>query len=377
MNTTATTPAQKSNVTIGFGLSLLKQEAAASKGKNVLVSPASVAIALAMTLNGAKEATLAAMKATLGYSESESVEAINASLAAIIAGVTDPNIGVVLKVANAIWAEQNIAFKADFFDRASASYQAEVHTADFLDPKTVTDINGWAESNTNGKIPTIIEEISPDMVMYLLNAVYFKGPWTTKFDKDLTTTGKFAGEAGAEDADMMFRNGDMRYSQGKDYAAVALPFGENKRVQLYVLLPHKGVDINAFVAGLDASVLTAIKLDTYESEVDLTLPRFELDYDVDLKDSLCALGMEPACQSGANFTGMADEALLISTVKHKTYAKFDEDGGEAAAVTAVGMALECVSFTQQMRVDRPFVAILMDEGTDTMLFAGKIASTKK
>jgi len=376
MNNTANT-ASKPNVTIGFGLSLLKKEAAASTGKNVLVSPASVAIALAMTLNGAKEATLDAMKATLGYNADESVEAINASLAAIIAGVTDPNIGVVLKVANAIWADKSVDFKADFFDRAADSYNAQVNTADFLDPQTVIDINGWADTNTNGKIPTIIDEISPDMVMYLLNAVYFKGSWSTKFDKDLTSTGSFAGEAGAEDADLMFRNGDMRYSEGENYAAVALPFGDNKRVQLYVLLPNPGVDINTLVAGLDASVLADIKANTYESEVDLTLPRFELDYDVDLKDSLCALGLEPACLPGADFTGMADENLVISTVKHKTYAKFDEDGGEAAAVTAVGMSLECVRFTTQMRVDRPFVAILMDEGTDTLLFAGKIASTKK
>ncbi|CAN5505989.1 serpin family protein [soil metagenome] len=376
MNTPAST-AQKPNVTVGFGLSLLKKEVAASKGKNVLVSPASVAIALAMTLNGAKEATLAAMKATLGYSADESVEAINASLAAIIAGVTDPNIGVVLKVANAIWADQSVDFKADFFDRAADSYNAQVNTADFLNPQTIADINGWADLNTNGKIPTIIDEISPDMVMYLLNAVYFKGSWTTKFDKSLTTTGSFAGEAGAESADMMFRNGDMRYSQGENYAAVALPFGDNKRVQLYVLLPNEGVDINTFVEGLDAAALDAIKSTTWESEVDLTLPRFELDYDVDLKDTLCDLGLEPACLPGADFTGMADEALLISTVKHKTYAKFDEDGGEAAAVTAVGMSLECMVYTRKLCVDRPFVAILMDEGTDTLLFAGKIASTKK
>jgi serpin B len=124
-------------------------------------------------------------------------------------------------------------------------------------------------------------------------------------------------------------------------------------------------------------MLAAIKATTWESEVDLTLPRFELDYDVDLKDSLCALGMEPACLPGADFTGMADEALVISTVKHKTYAKFDEDGGEAAAVTAVGMALECMVHARKMLVNRPFVAILMDEGTDTLLFASKIASTKK
>ncbi len=377
MNTTATTAAPKSNVTIGFGLSLLKKEAAASTGQNVLVSPASVAIALSMTLNGAKEATLAAMKATLGYSETESVEAINASLAAIIAGVTDPNIGVVLKVANAIWAEKNVEFKADFFDRVAASYNAQVNSADFRDPKTVTGINSWASSNTDGKIPAIIKEISPDMVMYLLTANYFKGAWTTKFDKDLTTTGTFAGEAGAEDAYMMFRNGDMRYARGKNYSAVALPFGENKRVHLYVLLPKEGVEINAFVDSLDASVIAAIKDTTYESEVNLTLPRFELDYDVDLKDSLCALGMEPACLPGADFTGMADADLLISTVKHKTYAMFDEDGGTAAAVTAVGVSFECMRYPSDMLVNRPFVAILMDEGTDTLLFAGKIASTKK
>jgi len=375
---TTTTAPPNSNVTIGFGLALLKKETASARGKNIFLSPASVAIALAMTMSGARKATLAAMRKTLGFSAKESVKTINAALTAIIAGITDANIGVVLTVANAIWADKSIDFKGKFLRSAALNYRAQVNTADFLDPKTVDDINHWASLNTNGKIPTIIEAIPPDMVMYLLNAVYFKGSWTTKFDKALTKADSFSGECGSESIDMMFRSGAMRYSVTESCAFVSLPFGENKRVQLYILLPHQDIHINAFVNRLQASDLADIKSCKAEMEIDLRLPRFELQYNIDLKDSLTALGMEPACLPGADFSGMADANLAINTVKHKAYAKFDEEGGEAAAVAAVGMTLECLPMPNpQMVVNRPFVVALMDEGTDTLLFVGKVASTKK
>ncbi|MBI5175931.1 MAG: serpin family protein [Candidatus Melainabacteria bacterium] len=371
--TQTNTPNSAAASTTSFGLALFKEEARQNKGKNVLISPASVAIALAMTMNGARQTTLSAMQSTLGFGEGETIDTINASMEALLSALTDPKSGVELTVANAIWAEQSMPFKKAFLEGVVAAYKARVVNADFADPATVDAINKWADENTRGKIPTIIDDIAADMVMYLLNAIYFKGSWTTKFDKDMTFGGQFASEADGEVSVMyMNREADMRYSRGQTFQAVALPFGESKRVSLYVLLPNEGVDINDFVEGLSASVLTNLQ-GSRESEVDLRLPRFKAEYDVDLKDSLCALGMGEAFQSGADFTGMADADMVISTVKHKTFAKFDEDGGEAAAVTAVGMALECVRRTPQVHVTRPFVAALVDEVTGALLFIGKVA----
>ena len=371
--TKTNTPVSAAASTTSFGLALFKEEARQNKGKNVLISPASVAIALAMTMNGARQTTLSAMQSTLGFGEGETIETVNASMEALLSALTDPASGVELTVANAIWAEQSMPFKQAFLDGVVAAYKARVVNADFADPATVDAINGWANENTRGKIPTIIDNISADMVMYLLNAIYFKGSWTTKFDKDMTFGGQFASEADGEVSVMyMNREADMRYSRGKDFQAVALPFGESKRVSLYVVLPNEGVDINDFVEGMSASVLTDLK-DGWESEVDLRLPRFQAEYDVDLKESLYALGMGEAFESGADFTGMADADMVISTVKHKTFAKFDEDGGEAAAVTAVGIALECVRMTPRVHVTRPFVAALVDEVTGALLFIGKVA----
>lgn len=361
------------NPTRQFGISLFKKEAAAAKGKNVLISPASVAIALAMTMNGARATTLSAMKTTLGFGDSDSLEAINNNIGAIIAALTDPNSGVELNVANAIWAEQSMAFKADFLKGVVDAYRATITNADFAAESTKDDINKWASDNTKGKIPTIIDKIDPNMVMYLLNAIYFKGQWSTQFDKDRTWDNSFTGEDGkVSTVPFMWREDEMRYTRGNNYSAAVLPFGTAKQVALYVILPNEDVEINDFIESLDQSILTGVK-GGYETEVALYMPRFTLESDVDLKDSLGAMGMQEAFDSGANFTGMANAALKISTVKHKTFAKFDEEGGEAAAVTAVGMTLECVSMTPTLMLNRPFIIALVDEKSDSLLFAGKVA----
>lgn len=375
--TTKTSANAAAQSTTNFGLSLFKAEARQNKGSNVLISPASVAVALSMTLNGARSTTLEAMKSTLGFGADETIETINASMEALLTALADPNSGVELTVANAIWAEQSMKFDPAFVERVVASYKARVTAADFADPGTVDAINGWADENTKGKIPTIIKSISPDMVMFLLNAIYFKGKWSTQFDKEASTPGQFKAEDGSDvPATYMNREADMRFSRGKNYQAVALPFGDSKRVALYVVLPNEGVDINEFIEGIDASVFDKLK-SGWETEVNLRLPRFETEYDVDLKESLAALGMEEALNPGADLTGLADASMYISMVKHKTYAKFDEEGGEAAAVTAVGIALECVRMTQQVNVNRPFVAALVDEVSGALLFVGKVATPNK
>ncbi|MBP7860805.1 serpin family protein [bacterium] len=372
------TTLSKTNPSLAFGLSLLKQEVAAAtdKTKSVLLSPASVAIALAMTMNGARDTTLAGMKTTLGYDPAESIDVINASLKSLLTTLTAQDTGVELNVANAVWAEQTMPFKPDFIQTVADNFDAQVTTSDFADPATKDAINAWASDKTKGKIPTIIEDISPDMVMFLLNAIYFKGPWSSKFDKAKTYDRTFTNFAGAASS-VPFMNDEksVRYVEDPAYTAVSLPFGKDGKVSLYLLLPADGTDIDTFVAGLSSEQLLAVKTG-YKEEVLLSIPRFEVDYDTDLVETLKSLGMEEACSAGANLSGMADASMYIHMVKHKTYAKFDEEGGEAAAVTAVGVGLESVSFTPMFTADRPFVAAIVAEDTDTVLFLGKIAEVK-
>lgn len=365
--------------TAKFGFELLKKEAAAHPGENVLVSPLSVSVALGMTANGARNKTLSGMLSALGLKDAADGNASNnQAYANLLAELKGSKLGVKLAIANAIWAQEGFEFNPDFLTTNWKYFKAAVNVSDFGDPETLEVINKWANDNTNGKIPSILGEIDPQVVMYLLNAVYFKGEWSEKFDKTKTSDQPFAAASGSKQHPLMFRRGDMRYTESAEdgYQMVALPFGEAKRISLYAILPLETSSVGELLAKLDGDkFLTACKqLD--ESDGVLWLPRFELKYDAELNDSLKALGMADAFDKGADFSGLRSDPpkLYITEVKHKTFARFDEEGGEAAAVTSVGMGFECVQRTWQMRVDRPFLAVLADETTGAILFAGVVAN---
>lgn len=365
-NSKATAP------TAVFGLNLLRGEAKGKKG-NVILSPLSVSTALGMTANGARGTTLASMRNALGLPDGGADNAQNsASYKALLAALKGKDLGVKLSIANAIYAAERIEFDPAFLTRAMSDFGADVKTADFSDPETLEAINRWVKTNTNEKITKILNEIRPDEVMFLLNALYFKGEWNTKFDKKLTKDATFHAADGDKQHPTMFRNGDMRYAKTGDYQVVALPFGSAKRVHLYVVLPAAGKTPEQVLAGLDASKLFAVK---YESEGSLWLPRFKLEYEAELNETLKSLGMEGAFVGGADFSGMRKENdLFISKVIHKCVCSFDEDGGELAAATSVGMALECLRMPWEMKVDRPFVAVLADEQTEAVIGAGVVAN---
>jgi serpin B len=370
---TATAPTAK------FGFALLKKEAAAHPSENVLVSPLSVSVALAMTANGARNSTLAGMLSALGLPDNGDQNAANnQAYANLLAELKGSKLGVKLAVANAIWAQEGFEFDPDFLTTNWKYFKAAVNVSDFAEPETLEAINKWANDNTNGKIPTILKVLDPQVVMYLLNAVYFKGEWTSKFDKSKTSDQPFAAAGGSKQHPLMYRHAEMRHMQSEDesYQMVALPFGEAKRISLYVMLPAEGKSVNDLLAQMDGDKFLAACKQLYEADGHLWLPRFELNYDAQLNDSLKALGMGEAFDNGADFSGLRSQPpkLFISEVKHKTFARFDEEGGEAAAVTSVGMGFECVVQTWRMRVDRPFLAVLADESTGAILFAGVVVT---
>lgn len=357
-----------------FALELLKKRVTADPGKNVLVSPASVSIALAMTLNGARNSTAAGITQTLGLPAGALESERNLSFQNLIAELSSDKLDVELAIANAIWAKEGVSFRQEFLDQNKRHFNAQVEVADFASPQTVTDINDWASKNTKKRISKIINSIDAAAIMFLLNAVYFKGKWSTQFDKKDSSDQPFScGDGSLANVPTMKRSGAMRYFEDENFQGVALPFGESKRINLYALLPAEHSSVSELLASFGSSKFALLTQNQYASDGTLFLPRFQLEYDVELSDTLSQLGMADAFSSAtADLSGIADGRLFISKVKHKTFAKFDEEGGEAAAVTSVEVGIESVQIPWTLTFNRPFTVFLVDDQTQTVLFAGVV-----
>jgi serine protease inhibitor len=368
-----------------FGFRLLQELERASEGDNVFISPSSIAFALAMTLNGAEAETKEAMARVLEV-HGFSLDELNEAAARWLEALTDPGDGVDLTLANSIWYRLGVPVIPEFLERTVEYYASEVREADFNSPATVDAINAWVQEHTNGLIDSILDgPIDPDVIMYLINALYFHGLWTQPFDPELTTDGVFTLAGGAEvTVPMMSRTGSYRMVERDGFRAISLPYGEGERFSMVVLLPDEADGLPALVEGLTAEdwdLLIARMSRLERREVELMLPRFSLEYDVSLKDALTALGMGVAFEPyGANFEGMVprewmgQENVYIGDVMHKTFLEVTEEGTEAAAVTAVEVrATSAGPVPAVFRVDRPFLTAIWDADTETVLFLGAIA----
>lgn len=369
--------------TAAFGFDLLRKEVAANSGKNVLVSPTSVSIALGMAANGAVGTTKEGMTRALGIDSLG--DAANLAYANLIDALDGDKLGVELAIANAIWAHRAYGFVPSFLDTNGRFFKAAVNASDFGSPATLDAINQWVSDNTKKKIGKILSEIGPDKIMYVLNAVYFKGSWTTKFDKKNTKDRPFTTPSGQREHPVMFRTDEnIRYASTDNAQVVALPFGDAKkqrRVNLIVILPNVGTSVEEVVNGLTADTLHGYYQQLWQCEVNLYLPKFEVEFDTTLNATLEALGMDQAFDSGrADFSGLLPKAQgnpYIAEVKHKTFARVDEDGAEAAAATSVGFGLESMPPPPvEFNVNRPFIALIADEDSGAVLFAGVINDPK-
>ncbi|MBW4684279.1 MAG: serpin family protein [Komarekiella atlantica HA4396-MV6] len=345
-----------------------------STEKNVFISPTSVAIALAMTYNGASGSTQQAMAKTLEL-QGMSLQEINSSYAASKKLLENPDAKVQLTIANSLWANQDANFQPDFLQRTQDFYQAKVSNLNFKDAAAVNTINNWVNENTRGKINKIVETIEPDQVLFLINAIYFKGNWSQEFDKSQTTQHPFNSISGRQKQHpMMSQKGDYRYYENQQFQAVSLPYGKDGKVSFYIFLPKQNSNLKTFYQNLNVENWEKWMTQFNKQAGFIRLPRFKTDYDVTLNDALKALGMEEAFSSKANFSGMGKN-FAISQVQHKTFVEVNEEGTEAAAATSV--AVEAVSLRQQpqpfkMIVDRPFFCVIRDNQTGNILFMGSI-----
>ena len=361
-----------------FGLKLFGQILKQDSGKNVFISPASIAIALAMTYNGASGDTQKAMAQTLELN-GMSLEDVNNAYAALRTTLQSADPKVQLSIANSLWVRQGATLNNDFLQRNQLYFRAQVQELSFADPGAVGTINAWVSQNTNGKIPTIVDQIPSNMMLYLINAIYFKGDWTRQFDKSKTSDQPFhLLDGSTKQVPLMTQTGTFTsYFKGNDFQAVKLPYGDG-RLSMLVFLPNSDSDLQTFEDELNETNWNAWMGQFHKAEGTLQLPRFTLDYETSLNETLKMLGMSAAfAPQSADFSAMhtGSDRFFISEVKHKTFLEVNEEGTEAAAVTSVGVGTTAMQPEEEkfnMVVDRPFFVAIRDNSTGTVLFMGSI-----
>ncbi|WP_337884754.1 serpin family protein [Fischerella thermalis] len=357
-----------------FGFKLFEEVLKQENNKNVFISPASVAIALDMTYNGANGSTQQEMAKALEL-QGLSLQEINSSNAALKQLLENSDPEIQLNIANSLWANQGVKFNPDFIKKNQDFYQAKVTNLNFQDPNSVSKINNWVSESTRGRIDKIVEKIEPDQVLFLLNAIYFKGKWTNKFDKQQTVQQPFYLTSGTQKQHpMMSQKGKYKYYENEQFQAASLPYGKDGKFSFYVFLPKKNSNLKSFYENLNAENWEKWISQFSLREGLIRLPRFKMDYEITLNTALEALGMGEAFTNQADFSQMGQN-FQISEVKHKTFVEVNEEGTEAAATTSVGVTAVSATFNQQpfqMIVDRPFFCAIRDNQTGSILFMGAI-----
>jgi len=316
------------------------------------------------------------MRTTLGFGDATQ-EDINEGYRSLIALLRGLDPGTDFRIANSIWSRLGFPFEQSFFSAGKTFFDAEISPLDFGDPASLVTINDWVKRSTSGKIPKILDAIDGDDVMFLINAIYFKGNWQYTFDKSETQDAPFTAlDGAARPVPLMHQEATLRYLEKPEFQAVDLLYG-NGAFAMTVILPRDGADANALVGSLNETEWNRWLEGFQERTVDLFLPKFKLEYERKMNDDLTALGMGVAFQPYvADFGRMSPRGreLFISFVKQKTYVDVYEEGTEAAAVTVTGISVVSVGPPPvTMRVDRPFVFAIRERFSGTILFVGKIA----
>ncbi len=369
-----------------LGMKMFTKLAAAEAGKNMMISPLSISIAMAMSTNGASGENLDEMKEVLGFGEME-LQNVNEQFMHLIASLVAADKDLALSIANSVWMREDFSLdvKAAFTDVLRDFYDAEIFAEGF----TVENINAWVSEKTNGKIDKIVEEIGEDVVMYLINAIYFKAAWTTAFNEENTYEGTFTLSDGTEStADFMqfteeedvpeFLAYYSDWGEKDGFAMIRLPYGRGV-FAFYGIVPNydNKTKIDEFIAKIAKEGFEHYySLITPMSDFPMKLPKFKFKYEKSLVEIFKELGMEKAFEAGGPFNNIAEDPHdpIISDIKHKTFIEVNEAGTEAAAVTSVEYSDSAIP--GGFYADRPFVFVIRDDRTGSILFIGKVENPK-
>jgi serpin B len=334
--------------------------------------PLSAFIVLGMTSNGAAGTTASAMAKALQLSDSE-LPGLNKQNAETLAALSSTKS---VLVANGLFADASTPLKQSFLDMSKKVYGANVRNLNFADSQSLKIINGWVSEHTAGKIPDIFRELSPENRMILLNAVYFKGAWLHKFDKNDTTKKPFhlLGGSSAQ-VDMMMINDQLMYTKGSNFQMVKVPYSGNK-LSMYIMLPDSTVDFSIFCNGLHMSDFDIALQKLKSRQISFGLPKFKAKSERSLESELSKLGMSEAFDKKmANFSKLSEKKVWISKVVQKALVEVNEEGTTAAAATAVVMGSKDVFGAAPpfpLTIDRPFVFAIRDDEAKHIVFLGSV-----
>ena len=357
-----------------FAFRFLKEIQADAK-KDYVISPLSMQFLLGMVLNGAKGETATEISKVLGYGAGET-QLVNEYCLTMLSNLPKLDKKTTVSIADAIFVDKGFDLLPEYKIAVAKHYLAEVSNLDFKDTKgSAAHINKWCSDNTQGLIPKILDEVSPDMLAYLLNALYFKGEWTTAFNKASTSEEKFRlpNDTGVK-LPMMKLSHELEYTENDFFQAVTLPYG-NRAFSMTVLLPKGKSTIDDAAAYFCKNSWNDFRWSMMTCKVDLWLPRFETSFEIELNDILSAMGMPTSFKYTADFSAMSPDALCLSFVKQNAAIKVDEEGSEAAAVSSAGM-MKTTSIGGDappaiFHADHPFLYLITESSTGAILFTGR------
>jgi serpin B len=342
--------------------------------QNIFISPFSISTALTMTLNGADGDTYEQMQTVL-RTEIFTREVRNEAFQTLLTTLPYLDPHVQLELANSIWPREDYPVRAAFLQENETYFNSEVIPISFADmPAVISQVNNWIADKTNGLIEDALTELPSNVVMLLINAIYFQGDWQVAFDPEDTYPAEFQSAAGPQNVDMMhLPEVSMPYFETDRFQAVDLAYGDSI-FSMSVFVPKPGYDVHDISAQLTAENWATWTSSFVPTDIELSIPKFKMEYEVKLKKSLVTMGMGTAFSDAADFSKLVEGGgVKIDEVIHKAFVEVNEAGTEAAAVTVVIIVETSVPQIPVVKADRPFLFVIRDNQTNSILFMGRLS----
>ncbi|MFW5758889.1 MAG: serpin family protein [Bacteroidota bacterium] len=343
---------------------------------NMMISPLSAGIALTMLLNGAENETYNQIKEMLDYDENMTLEEINDAYMSLVPQLINADQKVTTTIANAVFYHMNFSFRQSFLDQLNNNFDAHAESLDFKSQQAVHTINQWAGDNTNGKIDNVIQSIDPLTVMFIMNALYFKGDWSNQFDVSNTTSLPFYLDNKTQEVEVQTMTGEIpaKTLNNSEYSALELPYGR-KNFSMVLIKPQNTLDdfYNKFTRQTWQEITESFQNQENWVPVQVQLPKFSFEYEKTLNKILKKMGMADAFSERlADLSGISEEELYVNFVKQNTFIDVNEEGTEAAAVTTIGINTE--STGPVFFANKPFIFAIRERTTNTLLFMGSVVN---
>ncbi|KFM58371.1 putative serpin-like protein, partial [Stegodyphus mimosarum] len=350
----------------------------AKEEKNTFFSPFSLSTALAMVFCGSENETAKEIRLAIGYNvENITGDNIKSGFQQLLSTLEKASDNYVLNYANSLLSQKGFAVKEEYKLVLRESFRALLMEMDFVgeSEKVINHINEWVKNKTNHMIPQLVDFLDPSTVMVILNAVYFKGTWSHKFNEKLTFRQNFYNkgtESSMKLVDMMHIKESFLYSEKGSFKALQLPY-HGEEIAMLLLLPNSRNGLKELEKQLSADFFKDLKCEMLLTEVDVALPKFRLEYSKSMKEIFQELGIRRLFECGAELGGISDyKELMVSEVIHKAVIIVNEEGTEAAAATFVGFMRCSLTFNPEFIVDHPFAFVIYNTKCDLIIFMGKV-----